>query len=114
MDQLIDSGIIPDPEHLIGYLREMCLGHLKALPVVLQKIPDGLDLRQLEKGIQLSADVKEDIQGMYLFLAFWREIGGVAFKYVWQVGAEPVDLVGPEGMHIIFRYQGALSLADPG
>jgi hypothetical protein len=92
----------------------MLLRYFEALLLVLQKIPDSFDLRQFEKRIQVTIHIEEDIEGMYPFLAFGCKVEGVALEYVGEVGAEPVDLIRPEGMHIILCYERSFALSDPG
>jgi hypothetical protein len=82
--------------------------------LVLEEILDVFDLRQVEKGIQLSFGIEEDIQGLDLFTAGRGKIGGVALENMRQVDPQPIDFAAAERIHVVFGYQGAFPLLDPG
>src|SRR5882757_5848532 len=62
----------------------------------------------------MTPGVEKDIQCLYFLPALRSKIGGIAFKYMREIGSQPIDLIGPESMHVILRYQGAFPLLDPG
>jgi hypothetical protein len=73
-----------------------------------------LDLGQGEQGIQLTFYIEKDIEGPDLLSAGGRKIGGVAFKDMGKVDAQPIDLAAAEGIHIVLGHEGPFSLLDPG
>jgi hypothetical protein len=112
-DQLINARAVLYHKHLIGSFHEMLRWYFEAGLPGLQKILYILYLWKIKKGIEVPPGIKKDIEGLYLFPAFWCKVGGVAFKDMGKVGSQPVDLVGSESMHVVIRYQGAFTLLDP-
>src|SRR5882672_4876472 len=104
VDQLVYARAVLYHQHLIGYFRYVLRRHFKAGLLVLQEVLNILHFRQLEEGIELPLGVEKDIQGLYFLAAFRCKIGGIAFKYMREVGSQPIDLVAAESMHIVFRH----------
>jgi hypothetical protein len=75
---------------------------------------DILDLRQLEKAIQLSLDIKEHIEGMNLLPARRSKIAGIAFENMRHIDPQPIDVPASESMHIVLGHQRSFAFLDPG
>lgn len=114
MEQLIYSRAALHLQHLVGDVGRVMGRNLEAGLTGLQEGFQVFDLRELEEAVQRSPDIKKDIEGLDLLSTGRYKIGRVAFEYMGHIDAQPVDIAGPEGMHIIFRYQGPFSLLDPG
>lgn len=78
------------------------------------KLLNGLHLRQFQEMANGAGGVKEHCKGLDGLAASRQEVRWITFEQMWLVGTQPVDLVGPETMHIVIRYQGAFALPDPG
>ena len=114
MDKLIDAGGMFDAQHFLRDLVHVLGGDLETGLLVLEEGLYILNFRQGEKGIQLTFCIEEDIEGPDLLSAGGRKIGGVAFKHVGEVDAQPIDLAAAKGIHIVLGHQGPFSLLDPG
>ena len=114
MDKLVDPGAVLYHQHFIGDLDDMLRWDFESRLLVQQEVLYTFDFGKLKEGVEVTLCVEEDIQCMDLFTALGCEIRRVAFKNVREVGTQPVDLVGPESMHIILRHQRSFALLDPG
>ncbi len=114
MDQLVHACAVLYHQHPVGNFRKMLGWNFKPGLLRLQKIFYIFYFGKIEEGIKIPPGVKKDIEGLYLFPAFGCKIGGVAFENMGKISAQPIDLVGPEGMHIVLCHQRTFSLLDPG
>jgi hypothetical protein len=92
----------------------MLQGHFKSCLLILEEVPYILDLREIEKRLQLSLCIEEDVQGLNFFPALQGEVRGIALENMRQIRSQPIDLIGPEGVHVVLCDQGAFSRLDPG
>lgn len=104
MDELIDAGAVLYHQHSAGYLCDLLGRYLEPRLLVRHEVLYAFDFGKLEEGVEVAFCVEEDIQGLDLFTAFGCEIGGVALKDMGEVGSQPIDLIGPESMHVILRH----------
>ncbi len=93
MYQLIDTRAVHYRQHPVGHFLHVPGRNLKAGVLILHKVPYILYFRQLKERFQGALCVEEDIQRLDLLPALGCKIGRIAFEYMGQVGAEPIDLV---------------------
>ena len=58
--------------------------------------------------------LKKIVNAVAKFFTFGQKIGRIAFKYMRLIGAQPVNFIGSEAVHIVFRYYRAFSFLNPG
>ena len=114
MDELIDPRTVLHLQHLRRDLGDVVRGNFETRLPVHQEILDVLDLRQLEKAIQLSLEIKKDIERMDLLPARRDKIAGIAFEDMRHISPQPIDISASEGMHIVLCHERSLTFLDPG